>query len=288
MEFVRSLADTLLDEAARKATDAATIEFLKGKVERLECALSDARTQLGKEFSHHARYNEQKLETWKYMRELGKSKEEIDAVKASVRAKATPEAKAWYDEAADAEAARIAQEAEHAELHGKKCAELRGTAREECACRFMDEAKTDGIAAFAQVRKRKTERPAQTASDSDDDEADAKKRKGATKANTANTAHDAKKAAAGKKAADAEPHPGTLGIKAPAVSRPKGGKAPAAAKPKAPAATIKKPAAAAKKPAAAAKKPAAAAKPRRPSRRRPSPPRASARRAPPTSAGWER
>ena len=93
--MVRKLADAIVDDAGRKVEDAEIIDFLHGKVKRGEEALAKMRERLSKEFSHHARYNEQKDETWKFMRELGKTDEDIDQVKAQVRARANPEAKAF-------------------------------------------------------------------------------------------------------------------------------------------------------------------------------------------------
>lgn len=264
MDIVRSLADTIVDEAGRRAEDAATIEFLQGKVKRLEELLVTTRKACGKEHSQHMRYNVQKEETWKYMRELGKTKEDMDAVKQDVRTRAADNAKAWYDNDEAAEVSRVAQEKEHEEKHRKKCAELRGTAREDVATSFMDQSRTAKLAQDAANRKRKPNgavAPIAEGNDQSGGEDEEPSRKSAK----TNHAHEPKKAgepvkkaeaAKAKKAeaADAEPHPGTLGIKAPAVSRPKGGKAPAAAAPAKPKAT-----AAAKKPAPSiAKKPAAA------------------------------
>ena len=257
MEFVRNLADTLLDEAGRKATDAATIEFLRGKVERVEDALLKTRERLVKEFSHHVRYNEQKEETWKYMRMLDQSDADIEEVKAQVRARAGPHAKVFSDNERAAEAARVEQEKEHEERHSQNCAELRGKAREECAHRFMDESATAKLAQDVSVRKRKAngERDA----DGSDDEGDEQPRKSAKKPEAASKTADAAEGRAASAAATAAAAPSA----AAATSRAKGGKSATYRGPKAPAPTIKKPAAAAaakKPPAAAAKKPAAAAK----------------------------
>jgi hypothetical protein len=265
MEFVRNLADTLLDEAGRKATDAATIEFLRGKVERIEDALLKTRERLVKEFSHHVRYNEQKEETWKCMRELGKSDADIEEVKAQVRARAGPHAKVFSDNERAAEAARVEQEKEHEARHSQNCAELRGKAREECAHRFMDESATAKLAQDVSVRKRKAngERDA----DGSDDEGDEQPRKSAKtpeaakKPEAASKMADAAEGRAAAAAAAAAAPSAAAPSAAAATSRAKGGKSATHRGPWPPAPTIKKPAAAAaaKKPAAAAaKKPAAA------------------------------
>lgn len=95
----------------------AEIDHLTTKHARLKQAYVEVRRVCGREYSQHARYNVQKVETWRLMREMGKTVDDMAALKRDVRNRAEDDAKDWYDRDEEAEQARLREEARIARVH---------------------------------------------------------------------------------------------------------------------------------------------------------------------------
>ena len=143
MDIVRRLADSIVDEAERKAEDAATIEFLQGRVKRLEDALVATRTACGKEHSQHMGTTCRRRDV--EVRASWARPSRTCTVKFGRARRAADNAKAWYtnDEAKEAE--RVAQEKEYEEEHREEVRRAprhgaRGRCDQACAGRGQPQA----------------------------------------------------------------------------------------------------------------------------------------------------
>ena len=227
-------AKHIVDADATLAQNEKEIKHLKAKIGRLEERLSDKNDRLRHSRKLHERYNHLKGVMVRTLEEKHKRDEKdekkvaekVDAEGTRVKDELIASSKAKLEEWNAAENADDAQfredEKQYDEVFTAECAKIGKRMREQ-------HADLPRLMGGASEQSRKSTGLADADSEDEDDKPPAKQAK--------------------KQAKEAEPHPGTLGIKAPAVSRPKGGKAvakPAAAKP-----------AAAKPTAGKGKKPAA-------------------------------